>query len=168
MPLTEQEKNNLVNDGKFTNEQVNYYDSTGISYDKIKELQSVLVDNARINGVDSHLPRINEEVDDLIRVTFEISSDRNRRRVNMDELLSESINDIIDSNQRLAANERLATNGIDNVSESSDSMVVASMSDSSEENIGGRKRKTRKSKKKTRKSKRKKSKRLGKGGTKIY
>ena len=38
MPFTEQEKNNLVNDGKFTIEQVNYYDSTGISYDKIKEL----------------------------------------------------------------------------------------------------------------------------------
>jgi hypothetical protein len=159
MPFTEQEKNNLVNDGKFTIEQVNYYDSTGISYDKIKELQSVLVDDDRINGGDSSLSRINEEVDDLIRVTFSIINRTINlgRPISMDQMISDSINDIRGSTQRLAAN------GIDNVSESSDSMVASRMSDSSEENIGGKRRRKRKN----RKSKRKKSKRLGKRGRKT-
>jgi hypothetical protein len=155
MPFTEQEKNNLVNDGKFTIEQVNYYDSTGISYDKIKELQSVLVDDDRINGGDSSLSRINEEVDDLIRVTFSIINRTINlgRPISMDQMISDSINDLRDSNQRLAPN------GIDNVSESSDSMVASESSES----IGGKRRRKRKN----RKSKRKKSKRLGKRGRKT-
>ncbi len=145
MPLTEQEKNNLVKDGKFTLEQVNYYERTGISYDKIKELQSVLLDSARMENVDSSLDRINEEVDDLIHATFDFEFRRSRERLTMDELIGEAINDIRD----------LRPNNTENVSESSESV--------DSEFVGGRKRRKRK----IRKSKRKKSKRLGKRSRKT-
>ncbi len=41
MSLSEQEKNNLVNDGKFTQQQVDFFSDNGIRYDVIKNLQSV-------------------------------------------------------------------------------------------------------------------------------
>lgn len=40
MSLSEQEKNNLVNDGKFTQQQVDFFSDNGIRYDVIKNLQS--------------------------------------------------------------------------------------------------------------------------------
>jgi hypothetical protein len=147
MSLSEQEKNNLVNDGKFTRERVNYYDSTGISYDKIKELQRVLVDSARMDDVDSSLYRINEEVDDVIRITFENAINRNRGRFNMNELIEHAINDI----QQLNPNNTDSSYG----------------SESESESIGGKRLKQIRRKRKSRKSKRKRSKRLGKRGRKT-
>jgi hypothetical protein len=42
MSLSEQEKNNLVNDGKFTLEQVDFFNNNGLRYNIIKLLQGVL------------------------------------------------------------------------------------------------------------------------------
>lgn len=62
MPFTEQEKNNLRNDGKFTDDQIEYFSNNDLDYTLIKEYQLASIENNQINGV-SYTP---EELNDAI------------------------------------------------------------------------------------------------------
>lgn len=95
MTLSETEKTNLENDGKFTREMINYFDSTDLSYDKIKELQSVLEDQFRIEEFSSpSMNDVNVNVYNIIRSIYEGLVNRNQGQINMNNEIDQVIVDI--------------------------------------------------------------------------
>jgi hypothetical protein len=71
MPFSEQEKRNLVNNGKFKEQQVAFLDETGVSYDILKECQSVLQELMQLRGDNVSLESINLTVYESIKTYFE-------------------------------------------------------------------------------------------------
>lgn len=97
MTLSETEKANLENDGKFTREMINYFDSTDLSYNKIKELQSVLEDQYRIEEFSTpsmNDVNVNVNVYNIIRSIYEGLVNRNQGRINMNNEIDQVIVDI--------------------------------------------------------------------------
>ena len=95
MPLSETEKANLENDGKFTREMINYFDSTDLSYNKIKELQSVLEEQDRIEELgEPSINDVNSNVYNIIRSIYEGLVNRNQGRINMNNEIEQVIVDI--------------------------------------------------------------------------
>ncbi len=108
MSLSEQEKNNLVNDGKFTPEQVEFFSNNGLRYNTIKLFQGTMYElletrnrilhqgsNLALENINSH---VYNEIQDRVS-SFQQSSQR-RRNINdhVMELIRFYITDIMDLN----------------------------------------------------------------------
>lgn len=59
MPLSPKEKTELESNGRFTREQIRFFETAQVSYDKIKELQDIEQKLAALEGLDLPLRDIN-------------------------------------------------------------------------------------------------------------
>lgn len=138
MPLSEEEKRNLINDGKFTPSQIDLFERIQISYDNIKRLQDVLMRYTIQEERERETPPTLTEINEMAEYDFRPNSFLINRYGIVDE---EKLNRYIQ--------------GLE------EEIINASVEDytSDEQSIGGRKRRKNR-KNKSRKSKRKKSRRL--------
>jgi hypothetical protein len=147
MPLSEEEKRNLINDGKFTPSQINLFERVQISYDNVKRIQDLLMRYTTQENQRETPPTLTE-INDMIENDLQTNS-----------LLTNS-NGIVD--------EETISTYIYGLEDGFEADIINESDEdynSDEQSIGGRKRrKSRKSKsrksRKSRKSKRKKSRRF--------
>jgi hypothetical protein len=161
MSLSEQEKNNLVNDGKFTQQQVDFFSDNGIRYDVIKNLQSVTQEHieTRNRRFGETYSLALEDINSLVNRYIQGCVNQLQRDRQAQHSSRRNINSYVNDVTLFYAREITDINAF--VSEEDDPIDVVDVnasSDDAEENasLGGKRRKTRRSKRRLRTRRRRK------------